>query len=89
MAPEVVISPERRFVITRFDAGVETNVAISTLLPINFTTDQDVRQVVYANIASIVAANPGVRFRIYSPSNGGPHTDRDCIWDSSINKELP
>lgn len=90
MAPEPVTSPERRFVITRFDAdGVESNAAVSALLPANFATDAAVRSTVYATARSTVVAHPGVRCRIYSPSNVGPHTDDDCIWDSAVNTELP
>ena len=82
MPPEVVSSPDRRFVVTRVDNGVETNVIASTPLPNNYTTDQAVRPGVMDNARAWLAANPGVHVRIYSPSNGGPHTDGDCVWDS-------
>ena len=75
-------SPTRRFVITRIDGGVETNVIASTPLPVNFTTDQVLRAEQYANAEAYLAANPGVVIRIYSPSNIGNHTDGDCVWDS-------
>ena len=88
MAPQAVTSPERRFVLTRVDGGTETNVAISTLLPNNFTTDAPVRSVVYANAAALRLANPTVHYRLYSPSPSGPHADTDCIWDSTINGPL-
>lgn len=89
MAPQPVTSPERRFVVTRFDAGVESNVIATTPLPLNYTTDQVVRAQTYDNVATYLAANPGVRFRIYGPTNGGDHTDGDCIWDSDVNSGLP
>jgi len=89
MPPQPVSSPERRFVVTRFDNGVETNVIATTPLQANYTSDQVIRKQTYANIATYLAANPGVRLRIYSPSNGGAHTDGDCIWDSALNPELP
>lgn len=89
MAPTPVQSPERRFVVTRFDAGVESNVIATTPLPVNFTSDQVVRKQTYDNIAVYLADNPGVRFRIYGPTNGGDHTDDDCIWDSAVNPDLP
>ena len=89
MPPQAVTSPERRFVLTRVDGGgVETNVAVSTLLAPNFTTDAPVRSVVYANAASLRLANPTVHYRLYSPSPAGPHADTDCIWDSTINGPL-
>lgn len=82
MAPEPVSSPTRRFVITRIDSGVETNVISSTPLTANYTTDQVVRAEYYDNAEAYLAANPGVVLRIYSPSNSGNHTDGDCVWDS-------
>ena len=84
MAPSAVNNPDRRFVLTRVDAGVETNVAISTLLPVNFSTDAAVRTVVYSNARSLRTANPDVHYRLYGPTNGGAHTDGDCIWDSAV-----
>lgn len=88
MPPQAVTSPERRFVLTRVDGGTETNVAVSTLLAPNFTTDAPVRTVVYSNAASLRAANPTIHYRLYGPTNGGAHTDGDCIWDSTINGPL-
>jgi hypothetical protein len=82
VAPEPVTFPERRFVITRVDNGVETNVISSNPLPANFTTDSAVRPGVMDQVRAQIAANPDVHVRIYSPSNGGPHTDGDCVWDS-------
>ena len=84
MAPQVVSSPTRRFVITREDAGVETNVAVSALLPNGYTTDQAVRATTLSNAAALRLANPGILFRVYSPSNGGAHTNGDCVWRSDI-----
>jgi hypothetical protein len=88
--PEPVSSPTRRFVVTRIDAGVETNVIASNPLGPNYTTDQVVRAQTYDNVRTWLAANPGVHLRIYSPANNGvAHTDDDCIWDSTLNSELP
>ena len=84
MPPEPVTSPERRYVITRIDGGVETNVIASTPLPPNFTDDQVLRSQYLNNISRYMIDNPGVRFRVYSASNGGQHTDDDCIWDTSV-----
>ena len=33
--------PHRRFVVTRIDNGVETNVIVSTPLPVNYSSDDD------------------------------------------------
>lgn len=85
MAPEPVSQPDRRFVVTRVDAGVETNVIASTPLPPNYATDQVVRAGTYDNILRYLADNPGVHLRVYGPTNGGAHTNGDCIWDSTIN----
>ena len=82
MPPEPVTFPTRRFVVTRIDNGVETNVISSTPLPNNYTTDSAVRPGVMDNARTWLAANPGAVIRIYSPSNGGNHTDGDCVWDS-------
>lgn len=84
MPPTPVTSPDRRFVLTRVDGGTETNVAISSLLLNNFTTDAPVRATVYANARTLQQANPTVHYRLYGPSNGGAHTDGDCIWDSAV-----
>lgn len=84
MAPTPVSNPDRRFVVTRFDNGVETNVIASTPLPANYTSDQVLRAQYYDNIRAYLAANQGVRFRLYGPTNGGNHTDEDCVWDSAV-----
>lgn len=89
MAPEPVQSPERRFVVTRIDNGVETNVISTTPLPPNYTSDQVVRRQCGDNIRNYLAANPGVILRVYGPTNGGPHTDADCIWDSRVSGPYP
>lgn len=86
MAPEPVASANRRFVVTRLDAGVETNVIASTPLPNNYTSDQVIREQYYANMTTYLADNPGVVFLIYSPANeGNQHTDADLVWDSRVN----
>ena len=38
MAPQPVTSANRRFVVTRLENGVETNVIASTPLPNNYTS---------------------------------------------------
>lgn len=88
MAPTPVSNPDRRFVLTRVDAGVETNVALSSLLPVGFTTDASVRSTVYATTRTAIQSNQDVHYRLYSPSNGGSHTDGDLIWDSTTGGPL-
>lgn len=85
MAPEPVSQPERRFVATRLDNGVETNVIASTPLSQNATTDAPLRAQQYDNARRYLADNPGVVIFVYGPTNGGPHTDDDRIWDSRVN----
>lgn len=89
MPPQPVANPDRRFVATRVDAGVETNLISSNPLPPNYTTDQVLRGQQYANVIAWLDANPGVHVRLYGPTDGGPHTDSDCIWDSTLNPGLP
>lgn len=89
MPPQQVSSPDRRFVVTRIDAGVETNVIASTPLSVNYSTDKVLRVQMYDNVRAYLAANPGVHLRIYGPTSGGAHTDNDCIWDSLVSAPLP
>jgi len=85
VAPQPVSSPTRRFVVTKIDAGVETNIAVGTLLPSGYTTDAPQRSIVFdTTLPAMLAANPGVTIRVYSPSNGGAHVDGDCVWDSRV-----
>lgn len=91
MPPQPVSSPHRRFVVTRIDAGVETNVISTTPLPAGYTTDQVVRRQCGDNIAAYLAANPGVILRVYGPTNAAnqDHSDADCIWDSRVSDPFP
>lgn len=85
MAPEPVTNPTRRFVLTRLDGAVETNVAVSALLPSGFTSDQAIRETTYQTARLTRDQNLGVVYLLYSPTNGGDHTDGDRIWDSRLN----
>ena len=72
MPPEPVTQANRRFVVTRIDAGVETNVIASTPLPQGYTTDQVLRAPVLRQRPHLPRrSNPGVHLRIYSPANVG------------------
>jgi hypothetical protein len=84
MAPEIVTFPERRFVLTQTINGVETNVISSTPLSPNYDSDQQVRDEVRAQAWMAKNAQPGVLYKLYGPTNGGPHTDGDLIWRSDI-----
>lgn len=84
MAPEAVTFPHRRFVLTQTVGGVETNVIVSTPLPNNYTTDQTERLSARAQANEAKVLQPGVLYKLYGPSNGGAHTDGDCIWRSDI-----
>lgn len=84
MAPQPVSDPERRFVLTRLLNGVETNVRVSPLLPLNYTSDQTVRINALVNSRQFKALSNDYTYLLYGPSNGGPHTDGDCIWRSDI-----
>ena len=89
MAPEPVQNANRRFVVTRVDAGVETNLIVSTALPANYTTDKVVRDELRSNAIRWMTDNPGVHIRIYSPANvGTTHTDSDLVYDSEISGPL-
>jgi hypothetical protein len=84
--PSGIASPTRRFALTSLNVGtgVETTVAISTLLPTNFTSDQAIRATTLANARSLKATNPGVVYILYGPVNSGYYTDGDRIWDSRV-----
>jgi hypothetical protein len=84
MPPEPVTFPERRFVLTQTVGGVETNVIQSTPLPNNYTSDQTVRLEARAQANQAKVLQPGILYKLYGPSNGGPHTDGDLIWRSDI-----
>ena len=91
MAPEPGITfPTRRFVVTSLDegTGIETTVIQSTALPSNYTTDAAVRPGAMDNARTYIAANPGVIFLIYGPTNGGYYTNGDRIWDSRVSGPL-
>ena len=84
MAPEAVTFPHRRFVLTQTVLGVETNVMVSTPLANNFPTDAPERLVAMKGAFAAKNAQPGVLYKLYSPSNGGAHTDNDLVWRSDI-----
>ena len=84
MAPQAVTFPERRFVITQTINDVETNVMQSTPLNPNYNSDQTERYEILASAFQAKNAQPGVLYKIYGPTNGGPHTDGDLIWRSDI-----
>jgi hypothetical protein len=85
MPPEPGVTfPERRFIVTRTDAGVETNVINSTPLSPNYTSDQLLRGQMHQNALDYLAANPGVLIKVYGPTNGGYWTDGDVVWRSDI-----
>lgn len=84
MAPEAVTFPHRRFVLTQTVGGVETNVIVSTPLANNFSTDAVERATALEGAYASKNAQPGVLYRLYSPSNGGAHIDNDLVWRSDI-----
>ena len=86
MAPEAVTFPHRRFVLTQTVLGVETNVMVSTPLANNYPTDAPERLVVMEGAFAAKNAQPGVLYKLYSPSNGTnvPIADGDCCWRSDV-----
>lgn len=83
MAPQPgVANPQRRFIITRLDGNVETNVIASNPLGPNYTSDQVIRAGTIDNAQQYLADNPGVIIFIYSPTDGAYWTDGDRVWDS-------
>jgi hypothetical protein len=84
MPPEPVTFPHRRFVLTQTVGGVETNVMVSTPLANNYPTDAPERLVAMNGAFAAKNAQPGVLYILYSPSNGGAHTDGDVTWRSDI-----
>ena len=84
MAPEAVTFPHRRFVLTQTVGGVETNVMVSTPLANNYATDRVERAEALSAAFEAKNAQPGVLYKLYSPTNGGAHTDGDLVWRSDI-----
>ena len=85
MPPQLGVSfPQRRFIVTRTDGGVETNVISSTPLTRNYSTDQVLRGQMLQNARDYLAANPGVLIKVYSPTDGDYWTDGDVVWRSDI-----
>jgi hypothetical protein len=85
MAPTPVTNAARRFVLTADSGSGETNVAVSSLLPVGYTSDQVMRAAQYQAARNLRAANPGVIYRLYSPANlGGNHLDSDLVWRSDV-----
>ena len=86
MPPQAVTFPHRRFVLTQTVGGVETNVIISTPLANNFPTDRVERAVAMEGAFAAKNAQPGILYKLYSPSNGTnvPISDGDCCWRSDI-----
>lgn len=78
-------SATRRFVITRLDGDVETNLAIMPTLTVGFTTDASQRPQAMEQARALRDANPGWVILLYSPASAGGHTDADRCWDSRIN----
>lgn len=89
MPPQSVSFPERRFVLTKIVDGVETNVIASTPLSPNYSSDQQVRSEIGAQAWFARNQQPGIVYKLYGPTNGGPHTDDDCIWRSDVNEGAP
>ncbi len=84
MPPEPVTFPHRRFVVTQTVGGVETNVLVGTPLPNNYTSDQVERKAIIDEAFIAKNAQPGVLYKVYGPTNGGAHTDGDCVWRSDV-----
>ena len=83
--PPGVSFPNRRFVVTRLDAGTgeETIVIQSTALANNYTTDTSVRPGMVQNARNFIEQNPG-SYLIYGPCSGAYYADSDRIWDSRV-----
>lgn len=85
MAPTPVTNAARRFVITADSGSGETNVAVSGLLPVGYTSDQVMRAAQLENARLLGTQNPGIIYRLYSPANeGGNHLDSDLVWRSDV-----
>lgn len=82
MAPNPVPNPDLTFVVTRIlPNGRETTLATYSL-EAGFTTDQVIRATVLQFARAERVNNPAWVIVIYGPSNGGPHTNDDRVWDS-------
>jgi hypothetical protein len=84
MAPDPadIPDPENSYVATRLlPNGREPVLAIQSIS--DWTQEQVIRAAAFLAARQNRTNNPAWRIFIYGPSNGGPITDDDRIWDSA------
>lgn len=82
--PDPVANPEHTFVLTRqLPNGRETTLA-TWVEDGTFTNEQLIRQVALEATRQQRTNNPAWFLILYGPTNGGPHTEDDAIWNSTI-----
>lgn len=85
MAPDPVANPEETFVVTRLlPNGRENTIDTFDWGDGTLSQEQAVRQVVEEFVREQRTNNPAWVILVYGPTNGGPHTDDDRIWDSRL-----
>lgn len=84
MAPDPVPNPEHTFVLTRLLPNGRENTLATLVEDGTFTDEQLVRQATMAAAEQQRVNNPAWVLFLYGPTNGGPHTDDDRIWDSRL-----
>lgn len=82
MAPDPVPNPERTFVVTRILPNKRETTLSTSSLDAGYTTDQVIRATILQFARAERLNNPAWVIVIYGPTDGGPHTNDDRIWDS-------
>lgn len=84
--PQAAAAPENEYLVVRRLPNGD-NVTLDTFAydETSQTDEQRIRQITLDAARQQRTNNPAWRIIIYGPTNGGPYTDDDIIWDSAIN----
>ena len=77
-----VTDPESQFwVVRRLPNGQNRELGVFSVTDV--TQEQLIRQTALEAARQNRTNNPSWRILIYGPTNGGPHTEDDIVWDSA------
>lgn len=82
MAPNPVANPDRTFVATRILPNQRETTLSTFSLDAGYTTDQVIRETTLQFVRTERVNNPAWVIVVYGPTDGGPHTNDDRVWDS-------
>ncbi len=78
--------PENEYlVVRRLPNGNETTLDVFAYDETSLEDEQRIRQITLDAADAQRTNNPAWRILIYGPTNGGPYTADDIIWDSLTN----